>query len=340
MIELESEASSYRVGLAFNLKKGIKGSVEDIEAEYDSIDTVMAIKNALESIGCRVELMEADHSFLDKLRQVHVDIVFNIAEGLGGRGREAHIPAILSFLGIPFTGSDETTLCIALDKALTKRLLTSFRILTPKHQLISHEGERIRRDLRFPLIVKPNAEGSSKGISSMAVVDNMEQLKSLLERNFRLYGQPMLIEEFIPGREFTVGVIGNGHETRFFSPMEIVYKEDRDGKNIYSFEVKKDYKKYVEYVCPPDLSPELQKKLMDIAGKIYRVLQCRDFARMDFRMSKDNRFYFIEINPLPGLAPGYSDYPMIAEFCGVEYNTVIKMILNSALKRYGMAPVM
>nr|WP_243426411.1 ATP-grasp domain-containing protein [Caldicoprobacter guelmensis] len=337
---MDGEASSYRVGLAFNLKKGIQGSVEDIEAEYDSIDTVMAIKNALEATGCQVELMEADHTFLDKLKRTKVDIVFNIAEGLGGRGREAHVPAILSFLGIPFTGSDETTLCIALDKALTKRLLTSFRILTPKHQLISYQGERIRRDLKFPIIVKPNAEGSSKGISSMAVVDNMEQLKVLLERNFRLYSQPMLIEEFIPGREFTVGVIGNGPETRVFTPMEIVYKEDRNGRNIYSFDVKKDYKKYVEYVCPPDLSLELQRELMDIAGKVYRALQCRDFARMDFRMSKDNRFYFIEINPLPGLAPGYSDYPMIAEFCGVEYNTLIKMILNSALKRYGMAPVM
>jgi len=337
---MESEASSYRVGLAFNLKKGIQSGVEDMEAEYDSIDTVMAIKNALESIGCQVELLEAAHSFLDKLREAHVDIVFNIAEGLSGRGREAHIPAILNFLGIPFTGSDETTLCIALDKALTKRLLTSFRILTPKHQLMSHEGERIRHDLKFPLIVKPNAEGSSKGISNMAVVDDMEQLKHLLERNFQMYGQPMLIEEFIPGREFTVGVIGNGSEARVFTPMEIVYKEDQDGRNIYSFEVKKDYKRYVEYVCPPNLSPKLQEKLMDIASKVYRVLQCRDFARMDFRMSNDNKFYFIEINPLPGLAPGYSDYPMIAEFCGVDYNTVIKMILNSALKRYGMAPVM
>jgi len=337
---MESEASSYRVGLAFNLKKGIQSGVEDMEAEYDSIDTVMATKNALESIGCQVELLEAAHSFLDKLREAHVDIVFNIAEGLSGRGREAHIPAILNFLGIPFTGSDETTLCIALDKALTKRLLTSFRILTPKHQLMSHEGERIRHDLKFPLIVKPNAEGSSKGISNMAVVDDMEQLKHLLERNFQMYGQPMLIEEFIPGREFTVGVIGNGSEARVFTPMEIVYKEDQDGRNIYSFEVKKDYKRYVEYVCPPNLSPELQEKLMDIASKVYRVLQCRDFARMDFRMSNDNKFYFIEINPLPGLAPGYSDYPMIAEFCGVDYNTVIKMILNSALKRYGMAPVM
>ena len=339
-MEMESEASSYRVGLAFNLKKGIQSGVEDMEAEYDSIDTVMAIKNALESIGCQVELLEAAHSFLDKLREAHVDIVFNIAEGLSGRGREAHIPAILNFLGIPFTGSDETTLCIALDKALTKRLLTSFRILTPKHQLMSHEGERIRHDLKFPLIVKPNAEGSSKGISNMAVVDDMEQLKHLLERNFQMYGQPMLIEEFIPGREFTVGVIGNGSEARVFTPMEIVYKEDQDGRNIYSFEVKKDYKRYVEYVCPPNLSPKLQEKLMDIASKVYRVLQCRDFARMDFRMSNDNKFYFIEINPLPGLAPGYSDYPMIAEFCGVDYNTVIKMILNSALKRYGMAPVM
>jgi D-alanine-D-alanine ligase len=337
VIELDNEAvpPPLVVGLTYNLKKGIQSEAEDIEAEYDSIDTVVAIKSALEQAGCRVELFEADTGIFEKLSTAKVDIIFNIAEGICGRGREAQIPAILNFFKIPFVGSDETTLCIALDKALSKRLLASYKIKTPKYQVIYDSSTRINRRLKFPLIIKPNAEGSSKGISDLAVVDDMKQLREAVERNFDIYKQPLLIEEYIPGREFTVGIVGNGKDTTVFTPMEIVYK-DKECKNIYSFNVKKNYKDFVEYVCPPSIEPELEKRLVDCSARIYELLECRDFSRIDFRLSDENEIFFIEINPLPGLAPGYSDYPMLAEFCNVDYNMIIKRILASALKRYGM----
>jgi D-alanine-D-alanine ligase len=142
----------------------------------------------------------------------------------------------------------------------------------------------------------------------------------------------MLVEEYIDGREFTVGVLGNGGETRVFPPMEIIF-EDRNNP-IYSFEVKKDFKKYVRYECPAKLSAEVSTKIQATAKKIYEVLECRDFARIDFRLSPEGDLYFIEINPLPGLAPGYSDFPMLAEFNGIGYSALVRSILRSALKRY------
>lgn len=328
----------YTVGLTYNLKKGIKSNIEDIEAEFDSIETVNAIKEALERLNCTVELLEADTGIISRLVQMKPDIVFNIAEGLDGRGREAHIPALLNFLHIPFTGSDETTLCIALDKALTKRILTTFGVKTPKYQLIKHPSEFIKK-LNFPLIVKPNAEGSSKGISDFAIVNNNDELKGLIEKNYEMYKQPMLVEEYIKGREFTVGIIGNGDETIVFPPMEIKYKKKEEKYNIYSYTVKKNYKEYVEYICPPQLGKKIEEKMVRTAKKIYESLSCRDFSRIDFRLSLEGEVYFLEINPLPGLAPGYSDFPMIGEFNGIDYGTLIKMVLNSALKRYGMKPI-
>lgn len=345
MVILESEVTDplpdgchYRVGLTYNLKKGIVSNVEDIEAEFDSIDTVNAIKEALEMLNCNVELLEADKSIIEKLAQSKPDIVFNIAEGLYGRGREAHIPALLNFLGIPFTGSDETTLCIALDKALTKRILTTFRVRTPKYQIIKHPSE-FNKKLKFPLIVKPNEEGSSKGVSDFAIVYNIDEFKSLIEKNYEIYQQPMLVEEYIRGREFTVGIIGNGSETLVLSPMEIKYKKKEEKYNIYSYNVKQNYKEYVEYICPPRVEKEVEEKLVSTAKKIYESLSCRDFSRVDFRVSTEGEIYFLEINPLPGLAPGYSDFPMIGEFNGISYKGLIKMVLNSALKRYGMEPL-
>ena len=153
-----------KVGLTFNLKRNVKSDVEDEEAEYDSIDTVYAIKNVLESDGCQVILLEATEELPAKLKQDRPDIVFNIAEGIRGRGREAYVPALLNVFGIPFTGSDETTLCIALDKALTKRLLSTYHVKTPKYQLISNDITKRKISVRYPAIVKPNEEGYSKGI--------------------------------------------------------------------------------------------------------------------------------------------------------------------------------
>ncbi|MDD4188794.1 MAG: ATP-grasp domain-containing protein [Eubacteriales bacterium] len=330
---------SYKVGLAYNHKKGIKSEVEDLEAEYDNIETINAIKRALEKLNCKVELLEADEGILKKLSTAKTDIVFNIAEGIYGRGREAQVPALLNFLRIPFVGSDETTLCVALDKALAKRLLSTYKIKTPKFQIISDPGMRISSRLKYPVIVKPNAEGSSKGISDIALADNPEELKKVLGINFAAYGQSMLIEEFISGREFTVGLVGNGDDLRVFSPMEISYRSKERKNRIYSYNVKRNYKKYIDYHCPAKFEAGQEEKLISAAKKIFKVLECRDFARIDFRMSTQGEIYFIEINPLPGLAPGYSDYPMIAEFCGISHKELIKLVLNSALKRYHMAQI-
>ncbi len=324
-----------RVGLTYNLKKNTESDVIDNEAEYDSIDTVMAIKKALENEHCQVELLEATDALPAKLAGRPVDIVFNIAEGMNGRGREAQVPAILNYFRIPFTGSDETTLCLALDKALTKRVLASYHIRTPKYHLISHENKKIIGNYTFPVIVKPNAEGSSKGISDVAIVSGKEELRSLVSENLSMYHQDMLVEEYIHGREFTVGAIGNGDEVHVFPPMEIIYQKQRK-YNIYSYQVKQNYQQLIRYESPASLTREQEKEMVDTAGKIYKILECKDFARMDFRLSEDGRLYFIEINPLPGLAPGYSDFPMLAQFNGTDYVTLVRSILCAALKRYGL----
>ncbi|MEG1524966.1 MAG: ATP-grasp domain-containing protein [Clostridia bacterium] len=325
------------VGIVYNLKKGIAAPTVDAEAELDSIDTVHAIKAALVRQGCRVVLLEADKNLPQKLSETKLDLVFNIAEGINGRDREAQVPALLDMLDIPYTGSDAATLCIALDKALTKRILATYHIKTPPYQLL-HPGAPIKlQHVKYPVIVKPNAEGSSKGISDVSIARNAEELTALLTRNLDLYRTEMLVEGFVSGREFTVGIVGNGADTHVFSPMEIVYTRNTQGDyRVYSYTVKQDYTRYVRYECPAHISELAEQKMIRTAKKIYDTLACRDFARIDFRLSDDEReVHFIEINPLPGLAPGYSDFPMLAEFCGVSYDALIERILHAALQRTG-----
>ncbi len=323
-----------KVGLTYNLKKHITSHVADAEAEYDNMETVLAIKEALQDDHCCVELMEADETLPGKLAKHTVDIVFNIAEGIQGRGREAEVPALCNMMRVPYTGSDETTLCIALDKALTKRLLSTYRILTPKYRVITKGQPRIGAGFTFPAIVKPNAEGSSKGISDVAIVSDRKELRALAEKNIRDYDQDMLAEEYIPGREFTVGILGNGEDTHVFAPMEIIYLDKQNPYNIYSFTVKQNYKKLIRYKSPADIDARTEAEMIRKARTIYDALSCRDFSRMDFRLAPDGKLYFIEINPLPGLAPGYSDFPMLAEMNGVDYKTLVRGVLTAALKRY------
>ncbi|MGE5615084.1 MAG: D-alanine--D-alanine ligase family protein [Bacillota bacterium] len=338
-MENDNKPPQLTVGIAYNVKKGVVSEIEDIEAEYDSYETIESIKEALEAAGARVELLEANAGFIDRVKETKVDIVFNIAEGTGGRSREAQVPAVLDFLGIPCSGSDAATLCIALDKALTKRYLSTFGITTPSYQLVKSPDFLPDTTLKYPLIVKPNYEGSSKGISDLAIVNNEKELLRLVEKNFKLYKQPMLIEEYISGREFTVGLLGNGEDMIVFEPMEICYLNNEPENRIYSYNVKRNFMKYIRYSCPPLLDADTVCSMKEIAAKIYKSLDCKDFARIDFRLSDDGTIYFIEINPLPGLAPGYSDYPMLAEFCGMSYGTLIASVLKSALKRYGMYKV-
>ncbi|HBL83347.1 MAG: D-alanine--D-alanine ligase [Clostridiales bacterium GWF2_38_85] len=326
-----------KIGLTYNLKKENHSGTHDEEAEYDNIETIFALKNAFEKAGYHVELMEADDDLPLRLKNTKVDIVFNIAEGRGGRGREAQVPSLLNMMGIKFAGSDETTLCIALDKALTKRVLSTYKIKTPKFKVVSDIKKMGSfKGFLFPVIVKPNAEGSSKGISDVCIAEDITSLKNLLTDNITSYKQSMLVEEYIDGREFTVGILGNGRDTKVFRPMEIVYLDQNRNYSVYSFNVKQNYKKLIRYDCPAALDQQIEDKMIKTARKIYDTLECKDFSRMDFRLSNDNEIYFIEINPLPGLAPGYSDYPMLADFNGTDYDTLVQSIIYCALKRYNI----
>lgn len=335
---LEDQSDGYpggtTVGIIFNAKHGTHGNARDAEAEYDNPATVTAIQKALQAGGYRTVLLEGDAALVDQLKKNPIDIAFNIAEGIRSRGREAEVPAVLNMLGVPFTGSDETTLCLALDKALTKRLLSTYGIRTPAYAVVSNEAEIDSLHLPFPVIVKPDAEGSSKGIPDACVAANPEGLRKALVNGLGLYHEPMLVEEYLPGREFTVGMLGNGKDTRVFPPMEIIFHcNTKGGYHVYSYDVKQDYQKYIRYECPARLTPKQEDAIKSMAAGAFQALGCRDFARVDFRLSADGTPYFIEINPLPGLAPGYSDYPMIAEFCGVSYDELILSILRAALRR-------
>ena len=338
METLDSEVPLARhlhsVALLFNLKKGHGGRTADAEAEYDSIETVHAIQSELKKAGLTVELIEADRELPERLKACRAEIAFNIAEGLMGRGREAQIPALLTMLGMPFTGSDETALAVALDKAMCKKLASAYRVRTPRFSVVG-PGQKAR-GLRFPVIVKPNAEGSSKGVSEACVVNDLKELDALIEHNLALYDGEMLAEEYIEGREFTVGLIGNGGDLKAFEPLEIVYTRPTQGDyHVYSYKVKQEYQNYVRYECPAQITPGESQAMKDMAKRVFRMLGCRDLARVDFRLDAAGRPWFIEINPLPGLAPGYSDYPMLTQFQGVAYGDLIRAILSAAASRYG-----
>jgi len=338
--ETAPKPPGYTVGITYNLKKDATGPI-DVEAEYDSFDTVHAISKALQAYGLNVELFNANSNIVDQLTKTRPDIVFNIAEGRGGRGREAQVPALLNYFDIPYTGSDETTLCIALDKTLTKTLLATIGIKTPAFQLFKTGKETLNPDIRFPAIVKLNAEGSSKGIRGVTVAEDKGSLYDIINQRIAEYHQPVLVEEFIVGREFTVGIVGNSSDLHVFRPMEIIINGNgvNSHYNIYSYDVKTNFQKYVQYSCPANISSELEDTIRVTAMEIYNILECRDFSRIDFILADDGTLYFIEINPLPGLAAGYSDLPMLAQFNGVSYNDLVLMILNSGLERYKMIKV-
>ncbi len=328
----------YSVALTYNLKNESNLKNDDDQAEFDSIETVNAIILAIEKTGCRVIPIEATRSIVNEIQKRHIDMVFNFAEGLKGRGRESQIPALLNFLSIPFTGSDETTLAIGLDKALSKRIAMTENIRTPKFQIFFDSSDVLKKSLKFPLIVKPNAEGSSKGIIDSSIAGDELSLRKLTDRILASYEEPAIVEEYIPGREFTVGLIGNGKAVEVLPLMEILFEKDENP--FYSYNVKKNSEKFIRYECPANIDSSLEKKIRKMALKVFASLQCRDVARIDIRVSdKDGEPYFIEINPLPGLIDGFSDLTIIARCASMKYDGLIRRILNEALKRHGMEEV-
>ena len=325
----QRRAQPIRVGFTYNVKRSDQG---DDEAEWDPPETIISIANALARQGHIVVHLEATPDLPRVLAEADVDLIFNIAEGVEGRNREAQVPALCELLGIPYTGSDSATLAIALDKALGKKVLLQHDILTPKFQLMESARERISPDMKFPLIVKPNAEGSSKGIGSTSIVDNEEELRAAVKVCVERYRQPALVEEYIAGREFTVGLLGD-KRPRVLPPMEIKFKKKENPRPVYDYAVKQDWEEYVYYECPAKLTETEQKAMEKIARATFWALDCRDVARVDMRMDAEGRIYVLEVNPLPGLTPDYSDLVLIAKACGMEYDQLIAEIMQGGLRR-------
>jgi len=327
-----------KVGITYNLKKDIPISDKlpvDFAEEYDTEETIDAIKKVLESEGHQVFKLGGDHGLIERLKLTPVDIVFNIAEGLKGRNRESHIPAILEFMDIPYTGSDPLTLSLTLDKAMAKRVVASEGIPTPRFKKIYRLEDLSDLDLRYPLFLKLCYEGSSKGIRLDSKVKSPKSLTEKAVWLLKEYGPPILVEEFVTGPEFTVGIIGNNPPI-VLGVMQIEIKGVPTEDAIYSLEVKREWEKRVSYHCPPLISKDLLLKIEEVALKAYNVLECRDVSRVDIRVGEDGIPYFLEINPLPGLSPIYGDLPIMANRMGWDYEKLIKIIFHNALNRYNL----
>jgi D-alanine-D-alanine ligase len=306
----------------------------DEEAEYDSPKTLQAIREAITSYGHEVVDLEATSELPIVLSSTPVDVVFNIAEGFKGRNRESQVPALLELLDIPYTGSDPAALSVSLDKALAKRMVRTHGILTPDYMTMHTGKERLPRELqRFPLLVKPVAEGTSKGVTRKSIVNDEGELRAAAREIIAKYRQPALVETYVAGREFTVGLLGE-RRPKILPPMEIVFLDPNDPTPIYSFEMKQDWNEKIRYEVPAKLTPRELDRIERAARECFTALGCRDVARLDFRMDADGKLYFIECNPLPGLAPGWSDLVLIAQAAGIDYRALIGEILSFAIRRY------
>jgi D-alanine-D-alanine ligase len=326
-----------RIGLSYDLKPLVTGKSagDDALEEYDSPETIGYLSDAFESRGHEVVRLGGGVEFLDKIQREKVDVVFNISEGRGAyRSREAQVPAILEMLDIPYTGSDPQCLAICLDKPVTKKLVASEGIATPGWLVIGSEAEVgliSLKTLKFPVIVKPAYEGSSKGIRLTSVAHDVAMTKKIARNLLNDYHQPVMVEEFIDGDEVTVGVIGN-NTPRLVGMMRILPKK-KEEHFVYSLEVKRDYVNRVDYESPVCLPADTLKRLESASLNVFKTLGCRDFSRVDFRVGRDGVPYFIEINPLPGLG-SYSDLVIMALKLGWTHKGLINAVLDAALERY------
>lgn len=327
-----------RIGLSYDLKETIalpQAGCDDICEEYDSSETVELIATSLEAEGHTVTLLGGGREFLGKILQEKVDFVFNIAEGRGTyRSREAQVPSTLEMLNIPYSGSDPQCLAICLDKPLSKKLVALEGVSTPTWRIINerqelHEINRCRS--LFPAIIKPAYEGSSKGIRLTSLVEDAEQANDVIECLLDKYHQPVMIERVVFGDEVTVGIIGNS-PPKVLSVMRILPKQ-QNGCFLYTLEVKRNYLEMVDYECPAALEEKLLQRIQSSSLRAFDALGCRDFARLDFRISAAGVPYFLEVNPLPGLG-SHSDLVIMAQKLGWNHRRLTSAVLSAALERY------
>jgi len=314
-------------------------------AEWDNPATIAAVESALSQLG-KVVRLEATEDFPEKLRQTRPDIVFNIAEGFNGVNREAHVPAICEFYGIPYSGSDPFTLTLCLDKARTKETLAFHGIPTPRFAVVEKLADlyHLAGKLAFPLFVKPVHEGSSKGITDSNLCRDRDQLFRQTEFLLENYHQPVLVEEFLPGKEFTCAVLGNGDEATVLPIVGMNFETLPKGAlPIYSYDAKfvwdRPEKPLEIFECPARITSELQASIERVTLGAFRVLGCRDWARIDVRLDANGEPNVIEVNPLPGILPDPAEnscLPKAARAAGIGYDELIQSCLKFAAARQGV----
>ena len=348
----------WRVAVLANIKVDGQalptGVPPDAFADFDHIETIDNIRAAIETDGHTTTFIPADEELPFALRKYKPDICFNIAEGLGGDAREAQVPALLEMFHIPYTGSRVLTNAISLDKTLTKRIWRDRRLPVAPFQEFLVGDEALRPDLNFPLFVKPAREGTGMGVDLKAIVENEAELRERVRYVIDRYSQPALVETFLPGREFTVGVLGRP-DSRLYSRHSEWYEKDGFHRfpileldssrsvtpNVYSLEAKS--KSVGEegapgYICPAEVEPDLARKLQHMAWRAHSLLGALDISRTDMRLDAQGNIRLLEINTLPGLTPGYSDLCLQAAAEGISYEDLILEILYLAAGRWGMIP--
>jgi D-alanine-D-alanine ligase len=314
-------------------------------AELDSPTTIAAVEAALSRLG-KVIRLEAKEDFPERLRQANPDIVFNIAEGFHGVNRESHVPAICEFYGIPYSGSDPFTLTLCLDKARTKETLTFHGIPTPRFAVVERVEDlgAVTEQLAFPLFVKPLHEGSSKGITDANVCFDRGHLSRQTAFLLENYRQPVLVEEYLPGKEFTCAVVGNGDDATVLPIVGMNFETLPKGAlPIYSFDAKFVWDRPENpldiFQCPARITRELQASIERVTLDAFRVLGCRDWARIDVRLDASGKPNVLEVNPLPGILPDPADnscLPKAARAAGIGYEELIQNCLKYAAARQGV----
>ncbi|HUT40568.1 MAG TPA: D-alanine--D-alanine ligase [Gammaproteobacteria bacterium] len=327
-----------KIGFTYDLRDEYvaQGFDEEAAAEFDRPETIDAIRAAIESFGHSVEPIGNLAALMPRLLAgERWDLVFNIAENVYGLAREAQVPALLDAYRIPYTFSDATTLALCLHKGLAKHVVRDCGIATPDFVLVETPADLVHIGLPLPLFAKPVAEGTSKGISAASKITDHATLGTTCRDLLARYAQPVLVETFLPGREFTVGIVGSGNEARPLGVLEVLATSAGDTE-VYSFLNKEAFESRCEYrlVRGPDANSAGQ-----VALDAWRALGCRDGGRVDVRLAANGTPHFIEVNPLAGLNPERSDLAFIARFQGLEYRDLIGMILESALQRLPMGIV-
>ncbi|MFA5204846.1 MAG: D-alanine--D-alanine ligase [Lentisphaeria bacterium] len=329
-----------RIGITCDLRKDYLalGFTAEQVAEFDSEETLQAIVRALGALGHEPDVIGHARELCRRLvAGERWDLVFNICEGLHGRSREAQVPAILDVYDIPYTFSDPLTSAVTLDKAAAKRLVQACGLRTAAFRVVAspEEAEALARDggLAFPLFAKPLAEGTGKGIDARSRIDAPAELAGRCRALLEQHRQPVLVEEYLPGREFTTGVLGTGPAAHPIGTLEIAVR-DAAATGIYSYENKEFCESLVNY---SRLEPgALRNRVEALAVAAYRALECRDGGRVDIRLDAAGEPCFLEVNPLAGLHPFHSDLPMVATAEGMSYETLIGGIVDSARARHGL----